>query len=76
MGEPVGKGSRRTSHRMSTHIPGTWWISLRVKSSRSLKMSAKPPFEALESGLPMAVNAGQPSFKPTRVTQIRSSIFL
>jgi hypothetical protein len=57
MGELVGKASGRTFSVRSTYISDLRWSSLSVASSNCLKMSTRPPFEALKSGLPMSVFA-------------------
>ena len=57
MGESFGNDSRRTFRPMGTHVSNPYWNSPLVKSSDSLKTSNEPPFEALESGLPMALYA-------------------
>ena len=57
MGEPVGKASGRTFRARSTYVLDPCWSSLSVMSSHSLKMSIRPPSEALKSGLLMSVFA-------------------
>ena len=57
MGEPFGKASGRTFIARSTYVPDPCWNSLWVISSNSLKMSIRPPSEALKGGLPMAISA-------------------
>jgi hypothetical protein len=57
MGEPVGRASGRTFRARSTYVPDPCWSSPLVRSSVSLKMSIRPPYEALKSGLPMAGSA-------------------
>ena len=55
MDKPFGKASRRTFIRNGTPLPLTSWISPKVKSSNNIKMSNRPPSEALKGGLPMSV---------------------
>jgi hypothetical protein len=57
MGEPFGKASGRTFRPKGTRVSYPYWNSPLVKSGDSLKTSDEPPFDALESGLPVAVYA-------------------
>jgi hypothetical protein len=54
MGKPFEKASRRTFIRNGTPLPLTSWISPKVKSSDHIKISKRPPSEALKGGLPMS----------------------
>ncbi len=54
MGKPFGKASRRTFIRNGTPHSLTSWISPKVKTSDHIKISKRPPSEALKGGLPMA----------------------
>jgi hypothetical protein len=56
MGEPFGKASGRIFGARSTYVPDPCWNSLWVISSNSLKISIRPPSEALKGGLPMAAS--------------------
>jgi hypothetical protein len=56
IGKPFGKASGRTFRRINAYVPDPSWSLLLVTSPYSLKMSNRPPFEALKSGLPMAVS--------------------
>jgi hypothetical protein len=54
MGKPFGKASGRTFIRNGTPLPLTNWNSPKVKFSDHIKISKRPPFEALKGGLPMS----------------------
>ena len=57
MGELVGKVSGGTFKARSTYISAHRWSSLSLAFFDCLKMSTRPPSEALKSGLPMSVFA-------------------
>jgi hypothetical protein len=57
MGEPFGKASGRTFSARSTYVPDPCSNSHEVLSSNSLKMSIRPPSEALKGGLPVPISA-------------------
>jgi hypothetical protein len=56
-GQALRRRQGRTFSARSTYISDPRWSSLSVASSDCLKMSTRPPSEALKSGLPMSVFA-------------------